>query len=98
MVRTRAAFAGKENAMKITAAQATFDFLMEERGRELVGEQTRWMDLKRWGKLVERVQKYNPQASAVKEFHNLRPIPLTQIDRSAKGTDGGSVFPQNPGY
>ena len=71
------------------------DFIMEERGRELAGEQIRWMDLKRWGKLVDRVSRFNPQASAVKEFHNLRPIPQSQIDR----TDGGAAaFPQNPGY
>jgi starch-binding outer membrane protein, SusD/RagB family len=92
-VRVRAAFAGKEEAMKITAAQATMDMLMEERARELAGEQTRWMDLKRWGKLVERVKLYNPQAAAnIKEMHNVRPIPQTQIDR----TEGG--FPQNPGF
>ena len=98
MVRRRAAFAGKEKAMEITTAQTTMDFLMEERGRELVGEQMRWMDLKRWGKLVERVKLHNPQASAIKDIHNVRPIPQTQIDRSAKATDGSSVFPQNPGY
>lgn len=96
MVRRRAAFAGKSAAMEITQAQMTFDFLVEERGRELVGEQMRWMDLKRWGNLVDRVQKYNPQASAnVKAIHLLRPIPQTQIDR----TEGGATaFPQNPGY
>lgn len=94
-VRTRAAFPGKTEAMQITNAQMTFDFLMDERGRELAGEQIRWMDLKRWGKLVERVRANNPQASAVKETHNLRPIPQSQIDR----TEGGaSAFPQNPGY
>ncbi len=99
MVRRRAAFAGKETAMEITAADATMDFLMEERGRELMGEQTRWLDLKRWGNLVERVKKYNSEAAAnIKETNNLRPIPQTQIDRSEKGTDGASVFPQNPGY
>ena len=95
MVRTRAAFPGRTAAMQITAAQTTMDFIMEERGRELAGEQIRWMDLKRWGKLVDRVSRFNPQASAVKEFHNLRPIPQSQIDR----TDGGAAaFPQNPGY
>jgi hypothetical protein len=99
MVRRRAAWAGKEAAMEITEADMTFDFLMEERGRELLGEQTRWLDLKRWGNLVERVKKYNTDAAAnIKETHNLRPIPQTQIDRSEKGSDGGSVFPQNPGY
>ena len=99
MVRRRAAWPGKEANMEITESQMTFDFLMEERGRELLGEQTRWLDLKRWGNLVDRVKKYNTDAVAgVKETSNLRPIPQTQIDRSEKGTDGGSVFPQNPGY
>lgn len=95
-VRTRAAFPGKTAAMQITPAQMTFDFLMDERGRELAGEQIRWMDLKRWGKLVERVKLYNPQAAGnIKEMHNLRPIPQSQIDR----TEGTSTnFPQNPGY
>jgi len=99
MVRRRAAFPGKATAMEITAADATMEFLMEERGRELLGEQTRWLDLKRWGVLVDRVKKYNTDAAAnIKETHNLRPIPQTQIDRSDKAADGGSVFPQNPGY
>ena len=95
-VRTRAAFPGKAALMQITPAQMTMDFLMDERGRELAGEQIRWMDLKRWGKLVERVKLANPQAAGnVKEIHNLRPIPQSQIDR----TDGGATaFPQNPGY
>ena len=72
--------------MAITEAQATMDFIMEERGRELVGEQIRWVDLKRWGKLVERVKLHNPQAAAnVKDIHNVRPIPQAQIDRSEGG-------------
>jgi starch-binding outer membrane protein, SusD/RagB family len=94
-VRTRAAFAGKTAAMTINDTQLSMDFIMEERARELAGEQIRWMDLKRWGKLVERVKLYNPQASAIKDIHNVRPIPQAQIDRS----EGGSTsFPQNPGY
>jgi hypothetical protein len=93
LVRERAAFPGKKEAMKITAEQLTFDFLVDERARELAGEQTRWLDLKRWGLLVDRVKKHNPQAQAVADKHYLRPIPQTQIDRTAGGT-----FPQNPGY
>ena len=95
-VRQRAAFAGKEAAMAITDAQLSMDFIMEERARELAGEQIRWMDLKRWGKLVERVKLHNPQAAPfIKDVHNVRPIPQAQIDR----TDGGSKsFAQNPGY
>lgn len=95
-VRKRAAFAGKADAMVITDAQLSMDFIMEERARELAGEQIRWVDLKRWGKLVERVKLYNPQAAAnIKDIHNVRPIPQPQIDR----TEGGSAaFAQNPGY
>lgn len=95
-VRRRAAFPGRETAMAITPAQFTFDFLMEERARELMGEQTRWLDLKRWGNLVERVKRFNPQgAPNIKDFHALRPIPQNQIDRAEGGPSG---FPQNPGY
>lgn len=94
VVRERAAWPGKKAAMTITDAQMTFDFLIEERARELAGEQMRWMDLKRWGLLVDRVKKYNPQAAVnVADKHNVRPIPQTQIDRSNAG-----VFAQNPGY
>ncbi len=95
-VRKRAAFPGKESNMLITDTQLSMDFIMEERARELAGEQIRWMDLKRWGKLVERVALYNPQAAPyVKAIHNVRPIPQAQIDR----TEGGNTaFPQNPGY
>ena len=95
-VRRRAAWPGKETAMEITPAEMTFEFLMEERARELTGEQTRWLDLKRWGNLVERVKKHNPQAAPnIKDFHVLRPIPQNQIDRAEGGPAG---FPQNTGY
>lgn len=98
MVRRRAAFAGKATAMEITPAAMDMEMIYQERGRELLGEQIRWMDLKRWGKLVERVKLYNPQASGVKDIHNMRPIPQTQIDRTEKAADGSPGFAQNPGY
>jgi hypothetical protein len=95
-VRVRAAWPGKQEQMKINAGDLTMDFIMEERERELIGEQMRWLDLKRWGVLLERVKKHNPQAAPnIKDFHVLRPIPQIQIDR-AEGT--ASSFPQNPGY
>ena len=98
VVRYRAGWPGKKDKMAIAAKDLTMETIMEERARELAGEQTRWLDLKRWGRLVERVKKYNPQAANIQAFHALRPIPQTQIDRSAKTSDGKSVFPQNPGY
>ncbi len=95
-VRRRAAWPGKQSAMDITAAQATMEFIYEERERELAGEMHRWFDLKRWGILVDRVKKYNPDgAPNIKDFHVLRPIPQDQIDRT---TNGATAFPQNPGY
>ncbi|MBO0938304.1 RagB/SusD family nutrient uptake outer membrane protein [Fibrella sp. HMF5335] len=98
-VRRRAAFPGKEAAMELKAADVTMETIYEERARELTGEQIRWFDLKRWGNLVERVKKYNPDAAVnVKETNNLRPIPQTQIDRTTKAADGSPGFPQNPGY
>lgn len=94
MVRYRAGWPGKKDAMLITDAQMNFEMIIEERARELAGEQMRWLDLKRWGLLVERVKLYNPQAAGnITDKHNLRPIPQTQIDRSSKG-----VFAQNPGF
>lgn len=96
IIRRRAAFDGQEAAIEITPEQMTMEFLMEERERELLGEMHRWYDLKRWGKLVEHVQLYNPEGSPnIKDFHVLRPIPQTQIDRTEGGT---SAFPQNPEY
>ena len=96
IVRRRAAFPGKEAEMEISESEVTFEFITEERARELIGEQTRWLDLKRWGILVERVKMYNPQgAPNIQEFHTLRPIPQNQIDRAEGGASG---FPQNPGY
>ncbi|MFD2523644.1 RagB/SusD family nutrient uptake outer membrane protein [Emticicia soli] len=94
MVRYRAGWPGKKDAMLITDAQMTFEMIIEERARELAGEQMRWLDLKRWGLLVERVKQHNPQAAGnIADRHYVRPIPQTQIDRSTKG-----AFAQNPGF
>ncbi|RXK52183.1 RagB/SusD family nutrient uptake outer membrane protein [Aquirufa rosea] len=96
VVRRRAAWPGKESAMLITADKLNINFVMDERERELLGEQSRWFDLARWGNLIERVKLYNAQAAPyIKPHHVLRPIPQIQIDR-AEGTSTG--FPQNPGY
>jgi hypothetical protein len=95
VVRRRAALPGKEKEMEITADQLNQDFILDERARELLGEQTRWFDLKRTGTLVERVRKYNPDAAPnIQEFHTLRPIPQDQIDR----TQPAGSFAQNEGY
>jgi hypothetical protein len=82
-------------AQEVTPAQITLDFLLDERTRELFAEDTRWWDLSRTKKLVERVQTYNDQAkNGVKTHHMLRPIPQNQIDLVTEGP----AYPQNEGY
>lgn len=95
-VRRRAVISGQPvNSLDITPADVTIDFILDERARELAGEQWRWFDLKRTGKLVDRVTLYNPQAAAnVKAYHILRPIPQSQIDAVVNKTE----FIQNEGY
>jgi hypothetical protein len=74
-VRGRAAVPGKKAEMQITSDVVNLDFILDERAREFAGEQLRWFGLKRTGKLVERVRKYNPDsASNIKDFHVVRPI------------------------
>jgi len=86
-------------------AAINLEWLLDERGRELMGEYQRWFDLARTG-LWHRITDYNWEASPVnfrpgapgffsEAKHRLRPIPQTQIDNTAGGV---SAFPQNPGY
>lgn len=94
-IRTRAAKTGRTAQMQITPAQVDLDFILDERARELCGEQLRWFDLKRTGKLISRINTMNPDAAKyVKDYHLVRPIPQTQIDAVTNKT----VFKQNPGY
>lgn len=96
MVRRRAAWPGKQEAMTLKLGDFSMESIYEERARELTGECFRWLDLKRWGILVDRVKKYNVDGGPnIQPFQTLRPIPQDQIDRT---TDGVTAFPQNPGY
>ena len=65
-VRQRAGAAGRKDLMKITTAQLNIDFILDERTRELCGEQVRWFDLVRTRKLIERVQRSVPPFVASK--------------------------------
>lgn len=97
VVRVRAAKPGKEQEMKISSNDIDLDFILNERGLELIGEGHRWYDLKRTNKLYERLT--NPKinfatAPLFRDFHVLRPIPRTQLTRISNPED----FKQNPGY
>lgn len=95
IVRRRAAWPGKDAEMEILPVDLDLEAILDERARELLGEQFRWYDLKRTGLLLERAYEYNQEVRNVglmDDHHLLRPIPQNQIDR----TEG--TFEQNPGY
>ena len=88
--------AGVANA---TAAQFNIDYILDERGRELLGEYKRWFDLKRTGTLVARASAYNYKIKEANfvgvdgKLKILRPIPQLALDLNQN-----KDFPQNPGY
>jgi len=91
MIRNRA------NATPVDPADVDIDYILDERARELYGEEWRLIILRRTGKLLERVLKYNDNPMCPGAFikpHNFRwPIPQEQIDLNV-----GAEFPQNEGY
>jgi hypothetical protein len=88
--------AGVPNA---TIGEFNIDYILDERGRELVGEYKRWFDLKRTGTLVARASAHNYKIKAANfvgvdgQLKILRPIPQTALDLNQN-----KDFPQNPGY
>ena len=88
-VRTRS------GATSITAANVSIDLILDEKARELWGEQySRKVDLLRTGKYIERVKQYNAEAGAnVQEKHLLLPIPQSEIDLNRE-----AELKQNPGW
>ncbi|MDR1723630.1 MAG: RagB/SusD family nutrient uptake outer membrane protein [Tannerella sp.] len=87
----------RANATPVTADKVDIDYLLDERARELYQEESRWYVLRRTGKLVERVRRYNNNplnpGLNIQDYHVLLPIPQNQIDLNID-----HEFPQNPGY
>lgn len=104
ILRSKRAISGKDNNFYGTL---TIDDLLDERAVEFCGEQMRWFDLKRTGKLYDYILKYNAQASPViksdlaSKHFLYRPIPQTELDAVQNYTDSigeADKFWQNPGY
>jgi hypothetical protein len=88
VVRSRA------QASQIQSTDVTLDFILDERARELIGEENRRMTLVRTGTLVDRVKKLNyGVTSNIQDFNKLLPIPQSEIDLNKDGD-----LKQNPGY
>jgi hypothetical protein len=92
VLRTRA------NAPQVTAAQMTMDFILDERARELIGEENRRMTLMRTGTLVDRALRLNSgdaqhPTTGLTAKNLLLPIPLSEIQLNKD-----AVLEQNPGY
>lgn len=104
-LRAARAISGKSNALTaveegMVSAQ-DINVILDERARELCGEQQRWFDLKRTGKLLERVKLYNGSAkNNIASYHMLRPIPQPQMDAVTNRTVSPDPkgFWQNTGY
>lgn len=101
-IRTRAAKPGTNPATgntwvsEMQATSLSIDDILDERARELSGEEMRWLELKRTGTLITRTLAHNEEAKAANALttkHLVRPIPQSQIDLNR-----GAAFPQNTGY
>ncbi|MFY0713646.1 RagB/SusD family nutrient uptake outer membrane protein [Seonamhaeicola sp. NFXS20] len=81
-----------------TAEMVDLDFILDERARELFGEESRWNTLLRMGGSIasDRIRtyaKYDYQVSSLTFDFNTFPIPQTIIDRNKD-----VVWQQNPGW
>ena len=102
-IRRRACAHANPNYMDVSASDVDIDLILDERTRELVGEEMRWVELKRTGKLIERTLKYNWWCNSpyipggkpyLAEFHLLRPLPYSWWSLLANKDE----VKQNPGY
>lgn len=93
----------RANATPVDAGDVTMNYILDERARELLGEENRRMTLVRTGTLVDRATTLNgvgPLAggniettNGLTSKHLLMPIPQAEIDLNKD-----AVLEQNPGY
>ena len=80
------------------SADVTLNFILDERARELIGEENRRETLMRTGTLVDRALTLNANdlvhpTAGLTTTHLLLPIPLSEIQLNKDAT-----LDQNPGY
>jgi len=84
----------RSNASEISASNMSLDFILDERSRELIGEEHRRYTLLRTNKWLERVKKYNFRGGQTANARDtLYPIPQVVIDANLT-----KRMPQNPGF
>ena len=78
-----------------TEANVDIDYLLDERARELLGEEYRFMTLSRMNLVYDRTKRFGWENSAktIQEHNNLMPIPQSAIDANLE-----AELTQNPGY
>lgn len=88
---------GRSKATPVTTGEVNMDLILDERARELYGEEFRLNTLMRTGKLVEYLNKYNGYLKDNKltapAYVSKLPIPRREIESNT-----GAVLTQNPGY
>ncbi|WP_282180447.1 RagB/SusD family nutrient uptake outer membrane protein [Maribacter stanieri] len=91
------ALRNRANATPVASADVNIDYILDERARELYGEEFRHITLRRMGKFLEKVRLHNNNpiypACNVQDYNVLFPIPQSQIDLNID-----LQFEQNPGY
>ena len=97
-VLRKRAFADYPASGQIQASEVTLNLILDERTRELVGEENRRMTLMRTGTLVDRAMRFNGNdvthpTTGLTSKNLLLPIPLTEIQLNKD-----AVLTQNPGY
>ncbi len=91
-------FANYPTTGQVSSADITMDFILDERARELIGEENRRMTLMRTKTLVDRATRLNSNnpvnpIRGLTTTNLLMPIPLNEIQLNKD-----AVLAQNPGY
>ena len=84
----------RSHATPISAGDVDLDFILDERSRELLGEEQRRYTLIRTGTWYDRYKMYNPlNPDQVQPYNALYPIPQVVIDANIN-----HPMENNPGY